>query len=188
MSLATCRKGLAMALTTAILLPLTGCGPGEGAVRTGWLAPSSPARSTPGTRVPAPVTGACRLVETATVRALLELPAVRKKERRPVDAVPGVRTYTCELLADGEPVLTVRVAVGPASGSASANVRAALDDRPGEPVDGLGDAAAYDRYGDTGTVAAAFRSGARMRVLLVSARRGGRAELVEVARTVARRL
>lgn len=133
------------------------------------------------------ITAVCPLVDIGTVESAFDVKDVRAKEKKPVK-VPGGTTYACDFTDGPELFLTVGVAVGPASGSPEANVRAALSNKTGEPLNGIGDAAAYDEEDGIATLAAAERAGSQLRVLVAYGAAGSKDMLVTIAQAVAPKL
>jgi hypothetical protein len=176
--------GVALALGVA-----AGCGTDDGAEEavvpetTGSSAAAS--ASAPAAALP---TAACPLVDTELLPTLFQVSAPRVQEKDPVRGAGSVTTYSCDVSDGGELFLTVGTSVGPQSGSAEANVRAALEGAAGEPVSGVGEAAAFGAKDGVGTVAGVKAVGGKYVLVFVHGAADDKEQLVKVARSAASRV
>jgi hypothetical protein len=108
-------------------------------------------------------------------------------EKEPARLGPAT-TYACDLSDAGELFLTAGVSVGPVSGTAEANLRAALSGNQGEQVDGLGEVGGYNEHDGVGTAAGVKKASSQWRVIFVHGAAGYKEQLVAVAQDVARKV
>ncbi|MEH0985123.1 hypothetical protein [Micromonospora sp. CPCC 205556] len=183
----------ALVITTAVtLLSISGCGQDGASVGATWQSGVSASPAAGGAKTTAPAGGskqkisaACPLVDMKTIDSTFNVTDVKAEENKPVKST-GATTYACDFANAGRLFLTVGVSVAPDNGSsAAANVRAALSNRTGEPLNGIGDTAAYDEAGGIGSVAAAKVTGSQMRVLIVHGAPDDKEALIKIAQSVA---
>jgi hypothetical protein len=177
------RSGFRVLAAAAVAaLALGGCSSG------GTTPSESPTATSPTTTAPtteaAGITAACPLVDVATVESTFSVANVQTTENEPVKTGP-VTTYSCDYSDGGEAFVTVGVAVGPATGSVEDNLRAALSNATGEPVEGLGEGGAYAETGGVGTAAGIEKVGSEYRLVFAHGAAGSKDQIVAVAREAA---
>jgi hypothetical protein len=133
------------------------------------------------------ITAACPLVDPEIVKSNFDIQNLQMVEREPAKVGPAT-TYACDLSDAGELFLTAGVSVGPVSGTAEANLRAALSGSQGEPVDALGEVGGYHEKDGVGTAAGVKKANSQWRVVFVHGAAGYKEQLVEVAQDVARKV
>jgi hypothetical protein len=134
-----------------------------------------------------PPAAACPLVDTSLLPTLFKVTAPKLEEKGPVKRAGGVTVFACDVSDGGELFLTVGVSVGPPSGSAEANVSAALEGVTGEPVAGVGEAGAFGAEDGVGTVAGMKTVGGKAVLLFVYGDADSKSELVSVAKSASSR-
>jgi hypothetical protein len=151
---------------------------------------SAPATDAPATEASTaaaakPPAKACPLVDKELLPTLFKIGEPRLTERKAVKGAGGVTTYACDVSDAGELFLTVGVAVGPVSGSAEANVSAALEGVRGEPVSGVGEAGAFGAKDGVGTVAGMKTVGGKAVLVFVNGNADDKRQLISVAKSAA---
>lgn len=151
---------------------------------------SAPATDAPATEAsPAaaakPPTKACPLVDKELLPTLFKVDAPELTERKAVKSAGGATAYACDVSDAGELFLTVGVAVGPVSGTAEANVAAALEGARGEPVSGVGEAGAFGAKDGVGTVAGMKTVGGKAVLVFVNGNADDKRQLISVAKSAA---
>lgn len=181
----TVRK-TAVTIGAALALGLAGaCGSDDGGdaeFKEPTSTSAAPSESAPAAKLP---TAACPLVDTELLPTLFQVSSPKLQEKEPVKSAGGVTTYSCDVSDGGELFLTVGVSVGPPSGSAQANVTAALDGAAGEPVSGVGEAAAFGAKDGVGTVAGVKTVSGKYVLVFVHGAAGDKDQLVSVAQDAA---
>jgi len=184
--------GARAALTTAATLSLAafaaGCGSAnddEDAVVGGKSAPTATAT---GSTSADPPTAACPLVDTQLLTTQFTVTAPKLDEKAPVRSAGNATTYACDVTDNGELFLTVGVAVAPPSGTPEANVSAALDGAPGEPVSGVGQAGAFGAKDGVGTVAGLKTIGGKYVLVFVNGAADDKEHLIKVAQSASGRM
>jgi hypothetical protein len=182
--------GWALAAVTALSL-LAACGQESGGVAIPSATTTSDVASgsttTTSAAAPKEVKAACPLVDIELVKANFDVANPQLVEREPVKTGP-VTTYACDVSDAGEPFLTAGVSVGPRSGTAEANLRAALSGQEGEPVDDLGEIGGYAEKDGVGTAAGVIQTDDQLMVVFVHGAAGNKEQLVAVAQGVAERV
>jgi len=188
------RLGFAALVVT--LFPLAACGEStdQGSAGTtttsaaSSASPSSAAASSTSAAPQASKDAACPLVDPAVVAQNYDVQNPQLNERDPVKTGPAT-TYACDVVDGGEPLLTAGFSVGPRSGTAEANLRAALSNVEGEPVDGLGEIGGYGETGGIGSAAGVMAVGDdQWLVVFVHGAAGNKDQLVAIAQDVAQKL
>jgi hypothetical protein len=156
---------------------------------------NAPATEAPATDAPAneasaaagakPPTKACPLVDKELLPTLFKVGEPKLTENKAVKGAGGVTTYACDVSDAGELFLTVGVAVGPVSGTAEANVSAALEGVDGEPVSGVGEAGAFGAKDGVGTVAGMKTVGGKAVLVFVNGNADDKNQLISVAKRAA---
>lgn len=176
--LRTTRRRLSIVLTAATATLAFGAACGGG--------PAEPTRPAgegepPTETAPAEIIAACPLVDVATVESTFDVQGPQATENDPVATGPAT-TYSCDFSDAGELFVTVGVAVAPVSGTVEANVRAALSNATGEPVDGIGEGGAYAETDGVGTAAGVKTVGSDYRLVFVHGAAGSKDQIVALAR------
>lgn len=177
------RYAAAMTVEAAIALALGACGR-EDPVLEDPAAQQSAGTSTAASPA-ASLNAACPLVDQALLPTLFKVSSLQLQEKDPVNSAGGVATYSCDVLDGGELFLTVGLSIGPQSGTAQANVTAALGGASGQAVTGLGEAGAFGVNDGVGTVAGYKTVGGRAVVVFVHGNPDDKDQLVSVARSLA---
>lgn len=128
---------------------------------------------------------ACPLVDQALLPTLFKVSDLKLAEQAPVNSAGNVTTYSCDVLDAGELFLTVGISVGPQSGTAQANVTAALGGASGQEVAGLGEAGAFGVNDGVGTVAGYKAVGGKAVVVFVHGNPDDKDQLISVAKSAA---
>jgi hypothetical protein len=178
-------RRLAVLAVAAALTMTTACGGDD--TNPGSTDPAPEMTTTEPTTDSQAVTAACPLVDVATVESTFAVEDAQATENEPVKTGP-VTTYSCDFSEGGESFLTVGVATGPASGTVEDNIRAALSNATGEPVDGLGEGGAYAETNGVGTAAGIKKVGTEYRLVFAHGAAGGKDQIVAVAREAAAKI
>jgi hypothetical protein len=178
--------GSRVALSTLALAFAAGCGSEEDDTVTGGdPTPTAAATTSAAATVP---TKACPLVDTDLLPKLFTVKAPKLDEKDPVKSAGDVTTYSCDVSDGGDLFLTVGFAAAPPSGTAAANVKAALDGASGEPVTGVGEAGAFGAKDGLGTVAGVKTIDGKQVLLFVYGAADDKEQLVKVAQSAAGKL
>jgi hypothetical protein len=190
----TLPKVTAVAAVAIVGALAAGCGSqteGEWIAAQGSASPTNvPATNSPATGASTgaaakPPAKACPLVDTKLLPTLFKVSKPQLAERKAAKSAGSVTTYACDVSDAGELFLTVGVAVGPVSGTAEANVAAALDGVRGEPVSGVGDAGAFGAKDGVGTVAGMKTIGGKAVLVFVYGNADDKSQLISVAKSAA---
>jgi hypothetical protein len=133
-------------------------------------------------------TSACPLVDTDLLPTLFKVSGPKLEEKDPVKIAGSATAYTCDVSDGGELFLTVGVSVAPPSGSAKANVTAALEGVAGEPVAGVGEAGAFAAKDGVGTVAGVKSIGGKYVLVFVYGAADDKKQLISVAQSASSRV
>ncbi len=163
----------ALAIAAVTVLAAAGCGDGDAGAPD--QTPTMPAQE---------ITAACPLVDLELIAANFNVENPTAEEREPLKTGPAT-AYSCDLSDSGELFLTVGVSIGPLSGTAEANLRAALENNDGEPVSGIGELGGYHELDGIATAAGVKASGNQWLVVFVHGAAGNKAQLVTIAQDVA---
>ncbi len=178
------RSRVLIATAAAGISLVAGCG--SKAEPPSFTTPSNPGPSGSSTGPMSEITAVCPLVNMETVTSTFRVANPKATEKAPVNAAPRTTTYACDFRDDnGALFLTVGIVVGPPSGTAAANVRAALDNNDGEPVADIGEVGGYHEKDGVATVAGIKKAGVQWRLLVVYGAAGSKNALVAIARHVA---
>jgi hypothetical protein len=146
--------------------------------------PSATASATASKAPATPPTAACPLVDKELLPTLYTAKAPKLTEKDPVKSAGNATTYSCDVSDEaGQLFLTVGVAVAPPSGTAAANVKAALEGASGEPVSGVGEAGAFAAKDGVGTVAGVTTIGGKQVLLFAFGADSDKSELIKVAQS-----
>ncbi|HEX6682939.1 MAG TPA: hypothetical protein VF062_09105 [Candidatus Limnocylindrales bacterium] len=178
------RHAAAVGVAAAFALALGACG-GEDPVIEDPVAQQSAGAPTAATSPAASLDAACPLVDEALLPTLFKVSDLKLEEKDPVSGAGNVATHSCDVLDGGELFLTVGFSVGPQSGTAQANVAAALSGAKGEAVTGLGEAGAFGVSDGVGTVAGYKTVGGKAVVVFVHGNPDDKEQLVSVAQSAA---
>lgn len=181
------RVGLA-AIAAALWLPVAACGGASGTATPATTSESAASTSAAATTTAAAVEAACPLIDKALIESNFDVQSLELSENEPAKTGPAT-TYACDLSDAGELFLTAGVSIGPRSGTAEANLRAALSDNEGEPVEGLGEVGGYhEGSDDVATAAGVKQAGDQWMVVFVHGAPGNKEQLVAVAQDLAQKV
>jgi hypothetical protein len=186
----SCYAGrLGLAVLAAVLPFSAACGTDGGtpSAATGSTATSATTTTATTTAQAPEVTAACPLVDPTVIQSNYSVQSPQLTEKEPVKTGPAT-TYACDLSDGGELFLTAGVSIGPRSGTAEANLRAALSDNQGEPVEGLGEVGGYHEQDGIATAAGVKNLGDSWLVVFVHGAAGNKAQLVAVAQDLAKKV
>jgi hypothetical protein len=132
-----------------------------------------------------PPAKACPLVDSELLPTLFKVGEPQLTEKKAVKSAGNVTVYSCDVSDAGELFLTVGVSVGPLSGTAEANVSAALEGVRGEPVSGVGEAGAFGTKDGVGTVAGMKTVAGKAVLVFVYGNADDKDQLISVAKSAA---
>jgi hypothetical protein len=193
----TVRRKAAAAAVAALAAALSAsCGTGA---ETEWVAgqgdaspPNAPttkaSTGAPAKPTAKPPAKACPLVDTELLPSLFKIGEPQLTEKKAIKSAGSVTTYSCDVSDAGELFLTVGVSVSPPSGTAEANVSAALEGVPGEPVSGVGEAGAFGAKDGVGTVAGMKTVAGKAVLVFVYGDAGSKSALISVAKSAATKI
>lgn len=180
-----------LAALLAVLTPLAACGQdGDGVSVSISASPPAAGASTTGettSEAGGDVTAVCPLIDEALLTSNFDLKDPQLTEKEPTKFGPAT-VYECDIRDAGELLLTAGVSTGPASGSAEANLRAALGNATGEPVENLGELGGYAEKDGIGTAAGVKESDSRLMVIFVHGAAGNKEQLVAVAQDLSQKI